>query len=173
MEREFCVRFAAVFEIYTDSTENTDDLRNLRLKKLDVKNITKIFSVVKIIRNNIECLKSKVFLKRIMRDFGKSVLDSALDITNVLYDIYAHDIICEIEVNCEPYKLSDLEINGRDIIETMDMNNRENNKKIGVILSQCLEYVIENPEKNRRGELLEFAGNYYDNSGSVYQLRHS
>jgi hypothetical protein len=50
----------------------------------------------------------------------------------------------EIESNNEPYKLSDLKINGDDII---NMTAGENNKNIGFILSECLGYVIENPEK--------------------------
>ncbi|MCL2773439.1 MAG: CCA tRNA nucleotidyltransferase [Oscillospiraceae bacterium] len=151
LEKDFCVRFAALFDIYS---ANADELKKLRMKNSDIKNITKIVSAVSIIKINSDFLKSKIFLKRILRDFGKYVSDSALNIADILYNINALGIMREIESNDEPYKLSDLKINGDDII---NMTNGENNKNIGFILAQCLEYVIENPDKNARGELLEFA----------------
>lgn len=184
LKKNFCVRFAALFNIYLldeDMTGNEFELRDLRLKNLDIKNIGKIFEVVRLIRNNSESLSSKIFFKRLLCDFGKSVLDSALNITHILYDTEVdniYNIIKEIELNGEPYKLSDLKINGDDIIslinnidniDSMDSigkscegntksnKNNKNNKKIGLILSQCLEYVIQNPDKNTRAELIIFA----------------
>ena len=152
LEKDFCVRFAALFEIYGDNI-NINELRGLRLKNFDVKNITNIFSAVKIIKSSNDCLQSKVFVKRILRGFGKSDINFASNITDTLYNIDMYGIINEIESNREPYKLSDLKINGDNIINITD---EKPGKKIGGILSECLEYVIENPDKNNYAELVGF-----------------
>ena len=163
LEKDFCVRFVALFDIYADDANSLDELRCLRLTNLDVKNIKKIFSAVRVIINNPDD-KSKEFYKRILRDYGEYVLDCALNITKILHNIDVYAIIREIYSKSEPYKISDLKINGNDIIKIIDIIDMPgivgitgNNKKIGVILSQCLEYVIENPDKNTRSELIKLS----------------
>ena len=58
----------------------------------------------------------------------------------------------EIIVSDEAFKISDLAINGGDLIA----NGFKQGKEIGETLNRCLEYVIDNPEKNTREDLLEF-----------------
>ena len=148
LEKDFCVRFAALLEICSN---NTDDLKNLRLKNIDKKNIKNIFSVVRIIKNNN--FISKVFLKKILRDFGLYATKSALNIMKMIYDFNALDLLREIESNNEPYKLKDLKINGIDII---NITGEITGRKIGEILSECLNHIIEKPENNTRDELIDF-----------------
>ncbi len=56
----------------------------------------------------------------------------------------------------ECFSITQLKINGRDIIE----NNIAKGANIGLLLDAILEYVILNPEENEREKLLAFAKNY-------------
>jgi tRNA nucleotidyltransferase (CCA-adding enzyme) len=147
LEKDFCVRFAALLEI---CSSDADVLKNLRLKSNDVKDITNIILAVRKIKNN-DSVISKVFLKMILRDFGLRVAKSALYIAKIIYDIDVFDVMREIKENNEPYKLSDLKINGDDIIE---ITGEIPGKKVGEILSECLNHVIENPKNNTREYLI-------------------
>jgi len=154
LEKDFGVRFAVLLEIYGCM----DDLKFLRLKNKDVKNITDIFSAVKIIKNDPEMNDGglKVFIKKIMRDFGLYVSKSAVEIAKIIYNIDYLDIMQEILSNNEPYQLSGLKIDGFDIAA---ITGEKSGRRTGEILSGCLAYVIENPEKNTKDHLIDFVKN--------------
>ena len=57
--------------------------------------------------------------------------------------------------NKEPYKISDLKINGDDI-KALGFSGKE----IGKILKYLLNIVIEDKEKNEKSELIELVGEY-------------
>lgn len=59
----------------------------------------------------------------------------------------------EIEETGDCVSLKNLAINGRDLIEA----GMEPGKELGAVLERCLEAVLENPEKNTKEYLLEFA----------------
>jgi tRNA nucleotidyltransferase (CCA-adding enzyme) len=52
----------------------------------------------------------------------------------------------------EAFMVSDLAINGNDLIEM----GFKQGKSIGITLGNCLEYVMENPDKNDKTELKRF-----------------
>lgn len=60
----------------------------------------------------------------------------------------------EILNNGECYQIKDLSINGRDLIEELDV---QPGPLMGVILNKALEHVMRHPEKNTKKSLLKFA----------------
>jgi hypothetical protein len=54
--------------------------------------------------------------------------------------------------------LRDLAVDGRDIMQALGLSP---GPQIGVLLSQLLESVLEDPELNDRERLLEIAGRFY------------
>ena len=150
LKSDFCVRFAALFAIYSFDTR---DLKKLRLKNKDAADIKNIFAAVRIITADENHENPKVFLKNILRNFGLYVTESALNIANILHDINYFAIAREIISSGEAYDLSNLKIKGSDII---NITGEQSGKKIGVILEKCLDYIIENPEYNTHEYLIDF-----------------
>ncbi len=70
----------------------------------------------------------------------------------VLEDI--KKIAKDILENEEALKLSDLKIDGKDVMEYGYRGS-----EIGNVLNEILEIVIENPEKNKKDYLLEYLKN--------------
>jgi len=152
--KDFCLRFAALLDICSN---DADVLKNLRLKNDDKKNIKNILHDINIIKI-FDFQMSKKLLKQIMRDFGLYAAQSMLQIMKIIYDIDDFDRLREIESKNEPYKLGDLKISGVDIIK---IDGEISGRNIGAILTECLSQVIEDPEKNTREFLIDYAEKYY------------
>lgn len=108
----------------------------------------------------------KVFVRRLLRDFGAEILEDWLKVKEadakaqnpVFLDDKLNainrvrDLVREIQEDSECFSLKDLAINGKDVI---NMGLTEG-KSIGRILNDCLEYVLENPDKNTKEMLIQF-----------------
>ena len=113
------------------------------------------FKMARLIKNGINA--DKIALKRALNyaDFD-IVYDCLLylkEISNI--DTFAHiSLLKEIEKHNEPYKISQLDITGNDIISV-----GFDGKTVGEKLSLLLDKVIENPNLNQREKLLNLICN--------------
>lgn len=98
---------------------------------------------------------NKIKVKKILGKIDKDLFEQYLDINKIIYEdkenfdriIY---ILKEIEENNECYKMKNLKIDGKDI-----MNLGYENKAIGKILNYLLEEVIINPNINKKKLLIK------------------
>ena len=143
-----------------------ETLRKLRYSRRDIDITSKLYGVSKI--NNYSYIadkdvsddEKKVLIKYILKDTG--------DISLAKYGIYswlieknANPSVCfslfnDIIDSGECFSMSQLNVNGKDIIE----NNIAKGAAVGKLLNAMLEYVIIHPEENEKEKLLAFAKNY-------------
>lgn len=100
-------------------------------------------------------------VRRFIREVGKEYLQDMLDLrtadrigsgaapTSWRYELFKKRVV---EVQKEPFKVTDLKINGHDV---MQMLNIKPGKEIGDILDSLFEKVVEGKLKNEREALLE------------------
>ena len=105
----------------------------------------------------VEILPDKIFIKKQLREFGSENMDyiikgkCALSAgTESLRDI--EEIISDIKANGECYLISQLDINGQDIMQHLDIQGQE----IGNALEILLDAVIYGKCENKKNLLLEF-----------------
>lgn len=143
-----------------------ETLRKLRYSRRDIDITSKLYGVSKI--NNYSYIadkdvsddEKKVLIKYILKDTG--------DISLAKYGIYswlieknANPSVCfslfnDIIDSGECFSMSQLNVNGKDIID----NNIAKGAAVGKLLNAMLEYVIIHPEENEKEKLLAFAKNY-------------
>lgn len=144
-----------IFPLY--NSKNEDDfveiteyiLHTLRYDKAAIKyvvNMAKLFQE--------EVILNKVHLKRLMNIYGIDCIKDFVSINENIEDntkdaLIIKDMIKEVELNDEPYKIKHLDINGEEIT-TMGVPK---GKVIGTILERLLEVVIENPKLNVKEKL--------------------
>lgn len=141
-------------------------LKKLRYSRKDIEIITKLQSIFNnkkyqdIINENMSAKERKTMIKHILNESG-NILLAKYAIYSIFIEKNANPSICFSQFNDiidlgECFSISQLDLNGRDLIE----NNIAKGAIIGVLLNAILEYVILNPEENEKEKLLAFAKNY-------------
>lgn len=101
--------------------------------------------------------KSKYDLKLMLKDFDEATVLEYIYLIKVLFDINFDSLKAyydEILENNEPYKISQLDINGYEIIAL-----GYKNETIGEILNSLILRVINNPELNTKEQLKKLINN--------------
>lgn len=105
----------------------------------------------------VEIMPDKASIKKQLREFGAENMDYIIKGkcalsggTEILRDI--EEIISDIKANSECYMISQLDINGQDLLEHFDIHGQE----IGNTLENLLDAVIFGKCKNQKNALLEF-----------------
>ncbi len=138
---------------------NADIIKTMELLRLS--NKEKEFAENLIMLLNIPYPQSKTEIKEMLFKTGHNIFKAYLsfqknyfnkDITN------AEEMLLEITNNNEPYKISDLNITGKDLSE-LEIYGKE----IGKALEYLRQLVIDNPKHNQKKiliqKVLEFKGN--------------
>lgn len=136
-----------VFLMLTDF--NLENFKNL------LKPDNALLSTIKVLSEMvlIEAPKTKKDIKLLLYKYSKEkvliffeYLKAVGVDTNNIYSL-----LNDIEINKEPYLLTHLNVNGDDLI-----NLGFTGKELGEKLNELCLFVIENPEKNNKDELLKF-----------------
>lgn len=138
----------------------------LKRYKYDNKTLDKVLTLIEY-HDNLNC--SKRAIKRLLNKIGEDNFRDLIEIRKA--DILAQNprflygkikelikiekIFDEILENKEPFTVKDLAINGIDIMAL----GVPQGKHIGEILNKCFDYIIEDPMRNNREELLIYIDN--------------
>ncbi len=146
------------------------DMAEIILKRLKYDNNT-IERVVKLIRYHLFYKSSidKPYAKKLLNRFGEEdiyrffrVIEADRIAHNPPYDFESIDklklLIDEILRNKLPISLKDLDINGKDIMKELKLNQ---GPYIGEILDFLLHAVIKNDKLNNKDDLLRLAKEYW------------
>ena len=101
--------------------------------------------------------QSKTDLKLMLKDFDEASVLEYIQLINVLFNIDGKALTTyynEIFDNNEPYKISQLNINGDEIISL-----GYKNETVGKVLNSLIDKVIENPYLNTKEELKKLINN--------------
>lgn len=151
------------------SLENREILRTFALLNLTSNNLPGTLDALKCSNGFKDyCLKMNYLSQNVIED-NKTSIKKALNLADVdtisdvlLYyhgilgiDISKHKVLLnEIVINCEPYKISHLDISGKDITAL-----GFDGKQVGEKLEFLLNEVIKEPTLNRRSKLLKLICN--------------
>ena len=94
----------------------------------------------------------KLFMHRVGSDYTDLLIEF-LSLTDLSYAVSLKSLKQEVERNSEPYRVSDLAING-DILKS----HRIHGKELGELLEKATLFVIEHPEKNNIKDIFDFIG---------------
>ncbi len=141
-----------LFAFYNNCGIGLEGLKNLRLSNEIKFNTEKLFKL-----KESGLPKSKPEIKRLLRDFGNETLTDFLNYKNVFCgcDITAStDLLAEISERKEPYKISDLKVNGNDLL-SLNIKGLQ----VGEALNRLLEKVIDDPALNTKQNLIDLIRN--------------
>jgi len=121
------------------------------LNRLKYDNETKhsVKTLVKYCKLQIE--PTKISVKRAIQTVGE---ENFLDLLDLRSDDKLREIYFDIKQNGEPLHISELAINGQDLMSL----GIPAGKEIGVILKRLLDLVLEHPELNKRETLIKKVG---------------
>lgn len=149
----------------------SSEMAEVILKRLKYDNNT-IERVIKLIRYHLfyKSAIDKPYAKKLLNRFGKEdiyrffrIIEADRIAHNPPYDFEPIDklklLIDEILRNKLPISLKDLDINGKDIIKEL---NLEQGPYIGEILDFLLHAVIKNDKLNNKDDLLKLAKEYWE-----------
>lgn len=152
IEQDLCLRLAIIFSNYKYQ-ELLDILKSLKYDNKTIKVI--------LILNSTNLLKlsgDKKYIKYLMFDYGLELTKKIIlyhfytgKITNI--DLYNHNVDYILNNN-ECYSLKQLSINGKDIKENFNIQNKEIGKVLKKVLSMVIEGKIENNKMDIFSNLL-------------------
>ncbi|WAW14198.1 CCA tRNA nucleotidyltransferase [Peptostreptococcus equinus] len=145
-------------------------LKKLRYSNKNIEKTEKIFYILNnketelLLNDNLEKVKYKMILKKILNymqdvDLVKCALFAKF-IEKFENPTFCFQAINDIILRGECFSVSQLSINGRDIIE----NNIAQGAEIGYILDSILDYVMEHPESNEKKKLLSLSRKIQNNN---------
>ncbi len=129
--------------------------------KLSKKQKEKLVTLVKYHQFTVSELQTDKAVKRFIRQVGKEYLDDMLALrtadrigsgatpTSWRFDLFKKRLD---EVQKEPFKVTDLNIDGRDVMETLQLKP---GPQVGEILKKLFDEVSEDKVKNEKSALLE------------------
>lgn len=141
--------------------------------KLSNKESDRLFILVRYHMFHYQPTMSDAAVRRFMRKVGLHNIDDILDLregdrlgsgavkTSWRLEEFKERMIAELH---QPFEVTDLEIDGNDLIKTLELKP---GRIIGEILQQLFEQVLENPEKNTKEILLEEAKKIISSSSSL------
>lgn len=104
--------------------------------------------------NSDKIPSSKYEIKKIINRYGEEIFEDYLDFLTHIKNINCQNLYAllrEIQKNQEPYSITQLDINGSDIISL-----GYKDKDIGETLNILLDEVMKNPSLNIKDELIKF-----------------
>lgn len=104
-------------------------------------------------------LEDKRNIKSAMGNFAPEIIKKALTVKNEFLQkdtARSTELINQIQRNNEPYKISQLDISGDDLLK-LGFKGQD----IGKVLSALLEFVIDYPQDNNKSRLIEEAKRLY------------
>ncbi|NCN24309.1 MAG: HD domain-containing protein [Candidatus Pacebacteria bacterium] len=140
--------------------------------KLSNKETDRLFILVRFHMFHYQPTMSDAAVRRFMRKVGLSNIDDILDLregdrlgsgavkTSWRLEEFKERMIAELH---QPFEVTDLEIDGNDLITTLGLKP---GRIIGEILQQLFEQVLENPEKNTKAILIDEAKKIISSSAS-------
>ncbi len=154
LNEDYLTALAYLMDIlYSDSKDIKTFLNNYKFSNKEKKHI---ISVNTILNTDISYNRSE--LKHLMRKYDISDIKRAFDILSLNNDLTeTKNQIEDIIIKGEPYLISHLKITGNDLKLPGIKDN-----DIGKCLGYLLEYVIDNPETNKKEILLKKAGEIYE-----------
>ena len=141
-----------LFSLYKNCGSGLKGLKNLRLSNEIRFKTTALFELEK-----SEVPKTKPEIKRLLRDHSIDAVTDFLNYKNVFCgcDITsANTLLDEVLKAKEPFKISDLKISGKDVL-SLDVKDY----KVGQVLDELLEKVIEDPTLNTKQNLIDLIRN--------------
>jgi len=99
---------------------------------------------------NLQIKPTKTAVKQLLREIGEK---NFLNLTELQNAVNLREIHFEIKQNCEAFTISQLAINGHDL-----MKLGIKGKTIGEILQKLLDIVLENPDLNNTQTLIGLVG---------------
>jgi len=129
--------------------------------KLSNKQKEKLVRLVQFHQFTVSEIQTDKAVRRFIRNVGKEYLDEIIDLrigdrigsgarpTSWRFDLFRKRLV---EVQKEPFKVSDLKVNGHDVMKIL---NLKPGKKVGEILKQLFDLVVEKKLKNEREILLK------------------
>lgn len=154
LNTDYITLFAYLTDIlYDDNKDIKNFLNTYKFSNKEKKHILSVNTIL-----NTDVSHNRICLKQLMRKYDISDIIRAFDIlslNNDLTDIKSE--IKDITTKGEPYLITHLKINGNDL-KTLNIKDND----IGRCLDYLLEYVIDNPENNKKEILLKKAGEMYE-----------
>ncbi len=142
------------------------EIADIFLSNYKYSNIEKI-KIITLVKNHMRLLDTTntKSVKKFMNKLGLDLLDGFLDLrkADILAcitqdDLHSVEIMRnafeEIKNKKEPTCLKDLAINGHDLMEV-----GVNGKKIGLLLNEALEHILEYPSENTKEKLFKYLKN--------------
>lgn len=142
---DFCIKWA-LFIYYTNKSNSDYILKKFKLSNQEKK---KISFFIKNADENFDI--DKISLKHFMRNSIDCMEDFCVFL-NIIGKFFPEKLYREIIDNNEAYTVKMLDITGNDIKSIVD-----DDKIIGRVLENILDFVIENPQKNNKKKLIEKA----------------
>ena len=153
------VRMAYIlYSLYSDDAEKSKNiLSTLKFSNNEKHQITKIIGFVNYCIKNPDLFSDTYKVKKSMSNFGRDAICMAFDILSLYGDVCAFkEIFDSIERNNEPYLISHLDIDGKDLISIGIK---------GTLIGDCLDYLLDmvtiNPSLNKKEFLIKEAECFY------------
>ena len=129
----------------------------LKLSRREAEAITSIIDVV-----NKQILPDRIHIKHLLKVYDPPVIMSAVRVKQALYDddsvVDCLDVINDVVSGGEPYRVSQLAVNGDDILAA----GLARDEGIGRLLNFLLECVVGNPQLNTKEMLMSMAQTYVE-----------
>lgn len=139
-----------MFAFLKESSQNAaQTAKNLKLSRKEIDKINDLLYIEKNLKS-----ENKINIKEIMSKLKNSeTFDDYADYANIFKDFNGEKLKAdyrEIVINKEPYKISDLAVDG-SVISAFGISGKE----VGAELERLLKIVIVNPEQNKKELLLK------------------
>lgn len=165
IDKDGCFHFYGHAKVSVDIAKSF--MKHWRFDNLTTHNVTTIIAY-----HDIDIIADISQLKKLLGKLGKVMLGYVITFQKAdnmaktsladkkLQNILAAEaLLKEIIAKDEPTRISDLAINGEDIMAYLDLPS---SPKIGKILNNILEQVIENPKLNDKSSLIALLNSYLD-----------
>lgn len=151
-----------IITFYNHEVVGTDQAEEIAARfRLSNREKDKFITLIKYHQFTVSELQTDKAVRRFIREVGKEYLQDMLDLrtadrigsgattTSWRFDLFKKRLL---EVQKEPFKVTDLKIDGKDV---MKIKNIPPGPMVGKILSSLFEEVVEGKVKNERNPLLK------------------
>ena len=164
---KFDLRLTLIFSYIYEKEKSIETIISI-LKRLKYSNkiVETVSHLVGLYNFDENLLNTQAKIRHFLKNVGKDYINDALILKKALVEsssLSSFDNIEKIEREIEtilkekqPLSLKELDINGNDLLA----NGFEKGASLGIILKKLLDVVLENPNKNKKDELLKIAKNW-------------
>lgn len=160
LSKKYIIRLSYIInELYPhDNKMIRQIISSLRFSNKDKRNISAIILFVREFIGSYEAFNDKYTLKKAIAKYSPELVSMSFDILKFYKDISAtKELFEEIERNHEPYLISHLTINGKNLI-SMGFEGADT----GRCLEHLQEMVTKNPKLNTKEILIREAKDFYE-----------